>query len=134
MVGRATFVVGAALAAATAGCGTLDNIKRPAVAPPSNPNAPVCRVYGGVTGEFKVIASFPKESIATPLDYVIIPVLATIDLALTVVGDTVTLPYTIGVEVRRAVRPSSGTPPPPPEATNAPVPPPVTSNAAPAAK
>ncbi len=136
MAGRAAFVLGLVATAAVSGCGTLDNIKRPVTPPPANPDAPVCRVYGGVIGEVHVMSQFKKESIASPLDYVIIPLLGTIDLVLTAGGDTVTLPYTIYAEVRRLIRrsepapaPPGGPAPPPPEAvpppSSEPLPPPA---------
>ncbi|QJW99093.1 hypothetical protein [Frigoriglobus tundricola] len=148
MAGRAAYVLGLVATAAVSGCGTLDNIKRPITPPPANPNAPVCRVYGGVIGEVQVMSEFKKESISSPLDYVVIPLLGTIDLALTVGGDTVTLPYTIYAEVRRLMRrsepapaPTGGpdpVPDPVPPPTSEPLPPPanppVTSNLTPRAK
>ena len=127
MAGRVAFVLGLVATTALSGCGTLDNVKRPITPPPANPDAPVCRVYGGVIGEVQVMSQFKKESIETPLDYVIIPLLGTIDLALTLGGDTVTLPYTIYAEVRRLIRRSETAPAPTggPAPSSEPVPPPA---------
>lgn len=93
------------LAALGGGCGTLDNVKRPCVAPPHNPDAPVCRIYGGVRSDWDIIWDYPLSQAPTPVDYVAIPVLAAGDLFFAFVGDTLTLPYTAYEEVRRAFFP-----------------------------
>ena len=84
------------------GCGTIDNLRRPAVAPANAPSAPVCRVYGGVRGDWAVISDYPWESVETYLDYVTVPLLAAGDLVFDVIGDTLTLPYTAVEVYRRA--------------------------------
>jgi hypothetical protein len=95
------------LAAVGGGCGTLDNVKRPTVAPPHKPDAPVCRVYGGVRSDWDIIWDYPLSRAPSPVDYVAIPVLAAGDLFFAFVGDTLTLPYTAYEEVRRAFFPPS---------------------------
>jgi uncharacterized protein YceK len=97
-----------AVALLCAGCGTMDNVKRPAIAPPTNPDAKVCRAYGGVRGDWEVISEYPWGRAETPLDYVVVPLLAGGDLFFTALGDTLTLPYTLVEEGRRAfARPAS---------------------------
>ena len=94
----------------SAGCGTLDNVNRPAVAPPNNPNAKVCRIYGGVRSDVSTITTYPWSHTVSPVDYVTVPVLAVLALGFDVVFDTITLPYTAYEEVYRAVaRPESST-------------------------
>lgn len=91
-------------AALGAGCGTVHNCKSPTYPPPGNPDASVCRVYGGVRGDVAVMAELPWRHLPTYLDYVTIPVMCAVDLVCTGVGDTVTLPYTGWAELRRAFR------------------------------
>jgi hypothetical protein len=84
------------------GCGTMDNVKRPTFPPPQNSQAPVCRFYGGVRGDWTLATEYPWSRTPSYLDYVIIPVMMVINLGLDVAGDTVTLPYTLVAEGRRA--------------------------------
>ena len=93
------------VAALSGGCGTLDNVRRPCVAPPHNPDAKVCRLYGGVRGDWDIIWEYPLSQAPSPVDYVAIPVLAAGDLFFDLVADTLTLPYTAYEEVRRAYFP-----------------------------
>ncbi len=103
MAGRRTFAaLGLAATLLSGGCGTMDNVKRPTLPPPNKPDAKVCRIYGGLRGDFSVMTEFQQSSITSFLDYIVLPVLATTDLALDVVGDTITLPYTAVAEIRRA--------------------------------
>jgi hypothetical protein len=94
------------------GCGTLDNIKRPTFPPPKKPDAKVVRVYGGVRGDFVIMTQYDWNRTASYLDYAFIPLLAVLDLALDVAGDTITLPYTAVAELRRATRRPNATPDP----------------------
>lgn len=110
MTGRRTFVLGLAVAALSAGCGTTGNLKRPTYAPADAPTTPVCRVYGGVRTDFATMSEYQWNPVVTYLDYVVLPVLAAVDLTATFVGDTITLPYTLVAEARRAL---GGSPPPP---------------------
>jgi hypothetical protein len=97
-----------AIALLGGGCGTLQNVNCPAVAPADNPNAPVCRVYGGARGDWAIISEYPLSESPSYADYVVIPVMAAGHLVFDVIGDTVTLPYTAVEEVRRAFyRPSA---------------------------
>jgi hypothetical protein len=80
----------------------MDNVKRPTFPPPQNPDAPVVRVYGGVRGDWTLATEYPWSRTPSYLDYVIIPVMMVLDLGLDVAGDTVTLPYTLVAEGRRA--------------------------------
>jgi hypothetical protein len=121
------------------GCGTLNNIQRPAFPPPESPNAPVCRAYGGVRGDWATMSEYQWSRTASYLDYAIIPLLAAGDLFFTGVGDTFTLPYTLVEEGRRAFSsppastgsgPASATqstPQAPPAVTRAPSTPGITS-------
>jgi uncharacterized protein YceK len=100
------------------GCGTLENVKRPTFPPAKKPDAPVCRVYGGVRMDWATMTDYDWSHTASYLDYVLVPILAVIDLALDVGGDTVTLPYTVIAEARRATRrPGADEPPVDPAAT-----------------
>jgi hypothetical protein len=92
------------VAALCGGCGTLDNIKRPTFAPPNKPDAQVVRVYGGVHGDWAIMTHYDWSRTASYLDYAFIPLMAGADLVFDVVGDTVTLPYTLVAEARRATR------------------------------
>jgi uncharacterized protein YceK len=94
----------------SAGCGTLDNVNRPAVAPPNNPDAKVCRIYGGVRSDFSTMLDYPWSHTVSFVDYVTVPVLAVLALGFDVVFDTITLPYTAYEEIYRVVkRPESST-------------------------
>ena len=117
MTGRRTFVLGLAVAALSAGCGTMGNLKRPAVAPASAPDAPVCRIYGGVREDWAVMSQYQWNPVVSYLDYVVLPVLAAGGLTATFLGDTLTSPYTLAVEARRAL---GGSAPPDPPQTAAP--------------
>ena len=103
MAGRRTFVLGLMVAALSAGCGTMGNLKRPTYAPADAPTAPVCRVYGGVRTDFVTMSEYQWNPVVTYFDYVAIPVLAAVSLTATFVGDTITLPYTLVTEARRAL-------------------------------
>ena len=107
MTGRSTLVLGLMVAALSGGCGTMGNLKRPTYAPADAPSAPVCRVYGGVRTDFVTMSEYQWNPVVTYLDYVAIPVLAAGTLTATFVGDTLTLPYTLVAEARRAM----GSPP-----------------------
>lgn len=111
MTGRSALAAAVALAGLGGGCGTVDNIRRPVLPPPNNPNAQVCRVYGGVRGDWAVMAEYPWGNAPTFLDYIVVPAMAVADLALTGVGDTVTLPYTAAAEARRALDHSAASSP-----------------------
>jgi hypothetical protein len=90
-------------AALSGGCGTMINVKNPTVAPPHKPDAQVCTIYGGVIGDCKAFMEFPWKK-KEYLDYVMIPILATITISLDVVADTITLPYTTYETIRRMYR------------------------------
>ena len=107
MAGRRPLVLGLMVAALSGGCGTMGNLKRPTYAPADAPTTPVCRVYGGVRTDFVTMSEYQWNPVVTYLDYVAIPVLAAGSLAATFVGDTLTLPYTLVAEARRAL----GSPP-----------------------
>lgn len=99
------------LSASGAGCGTVDNVRRPVLRPaPNTPDDKLCRVYGGLRGHWDAITDYPWRNPPTWLDYVVIPAMAIVDLGLTAVGDTFTLPYTVGAEVWRALHPEGKAP------------------------
>lgn len=135
MCGRKMFVGAALLAALASGCGTIDNVRRPVYPLPNSTNVQVCRVYGGVRGDFSVMTEYPWRTTPSIIDYVVLPLMAVFDLALSTAGDTVTLPYTGGVEVWRWFRPDP--PPrqvliePPPKPATVPVPVPLPDGADP---
>ena len=107
MAGRRTLVLGLAVAAMSAGCGTVGNLQRPTYAPAGAPDAAVCRVYGGVRSDWSTMSEYQWNPVVMHLDYVVLPVLAAGSLTATFVGDTLTLPYTLVAEARRAM----GSPP-----------------------
>lgn len=109
MTGRRALMLAAALAALAAGCGTFDNVRRPLYPAPNGTDEQVCRVYGGVRGTWSTVTEYPWRDTPSYLDYVVIPLMAALDLGLSGAADTLTLPYTVGVEVWRTVNP---TPPP----------------------
>ena len=94
-------------AAQSGGCGTIYNIKQPAVAPPDRPGADLCRVYGGVRGDWDNFWHYPWNPATPHVDYVCIPLLAACNLFLDGVGDTITLPCTAVKAMRRALAHSS---------------------------
>jgi hypothetical protein len=110
MAHRTTLALVVSLALACAGCGTLENVKRPCFPPPDAPTASLCKVYGGVRGDWDIIMDYPWERTDSFLDYVTVPPLAAFDLFFALVGDTITLPYTGYEEVRRAYYGPSGPP------------------------
>ena len=113
MSGRGV-VVALGLAVLGCGCGTVHNVRRPTLPPAESPGAEVCRVYGGVRGDWDAATDYPWRTTPTWVDYVVLPALATVELGLTALGDTVTLPYTVVAEVRRALAGPGATQPPVP--------------------
>ena len=101
LFGRRSLVAATVLAALSSGCGTVDNIRRPVMPAPNSTNAQVCRVYGGVRGHWDAITDYSWHETPCVLDYALLPVMAAVDLGLSAVGDTFTLPYTVGAEVWR---------------------------------
>jgi uncharacterized protein YceK len=108
---RSTLAVALA-SALLGGCGTIHNLKQPGVPPPDAPNAQVCRVYGGVRGDWPVIWDYPLSETKEYVDYVFIPLLAGIDITFSAFADTLTLPYTAVEELRRAFSRPAGEPAP----------------------
>ncbi|MBP3955539.1 YceK/YidQ family lipoprotein [Gemmata sp. G18] len=102
MIGRKSLAVGLVASALGGGCGTVDNLRQPTVAPVRNPDATVCRVYGGVRGDWAAMSAYPWDRVTCTADYLLVPMMG-IDLFFTFVGDTFTLPYTIGTEAWRLV-------------------------------
>ncbi len=102
-----TSLVLAFTAALSSGCGTFYNLTQPGIAPPEAPTAKVCRVYGGVRGDWPLIWDYPLSQTKDYADYVFIPLWATVDIVLSAFGDTLTLPYTAAEEVRRMLAPSA---------------------------
>ncbi|MBN9122180.1 MAG: hypothetical protein J0I06_24080 [Planctomycetes bacterium] len=101
---RTLLVLVLAATALSGGCGTIANVNRPVVAPPNNPDAPVCRIYGGVRSDWDAFWHYPWSNTTPYVDYVAIPLLAVVNLALDGAGDTITLPYTAVESMRRALR------------------------------
>ncbi len=118
---RAVFVL---VAVALIGCGTIANV--------SGGRWRTSKIYGGVLRDVKStedwIADYsaePKTSIMRDVGVGVGVGLIAIDLPLSVVGDTLTLPITIPVALNRPRQPNL---PPPPPVVN-----PVSSAKAPAA-
>ena len=121
-----TIALGVAVAFTNTGCGTVNNLTRP-IEPsekretrdPSEwrvwdpecgdtPGMPVRQVYGGVRGELALLKDLreggPAGADPTYAFLNIIPFSMTVvDLPLTAVGDTLTLPYTIPADVVRSL-------------------------------
>ncbi len=102
MVGRKSLAAALLASAIGGGCGTVDNLRQPTVAPTSNPDAPICRVYGGVRGDWAAMSTYPWDKVTCTADYLLVPIMG-FDLIFTFVGDTFTLPYTAGTEIWRLV-------------------------------
>ena len=94
-------VLGAA--ALSGGCGTIHNVKLPAVPPEHNPNAELCQIYGGVRNDWNDFWHYPWNPGTPYCDYVFIPLLGACNLCLDGVGDTITLPCTAVKAMRRAI-------------------------------
>lgn len=90
----------ATLAFLSGGCGTVWNLRQTAarkVVPEEPPDAPMDRIYGGVRAdwsEFKRLKYDPESPYLGPGTF--LPPL--IDLPFSVIGDTLTLPYTLAWE------------------------------------
>jgi uncharacterized protein YceK len=88
----------ATLAISSGGCGTVRNLQQavgPKDVPEMPPDAPMKRVYGGVRSDWSELAGWQRDPEAPhPGTYLS----ALIDLPLSAVGDTLTLPYTLAWE------------------------------------
>lgn len=104
MYQRSALVIVFAVALLSSGCGTMTNLKQPVLPPAGNPDAQVCRIYGGLRSDFSSVIHYPWAKTPEYIDYVILPVMVTVDLGFTLVGDTLTLPYPIYAETRRGIQ------------------------------
>lgn len=93
-----------------AGCGTIGNLNRPAIAPADNPTAPVCKIYGGLRNDVTTMLDYPWSGTTFYLDYVLVPVLAVADLVLDAFGDTFTLPIAAVKATYRAIEGPNASP------------------------
>lgn len=73
------------------GCGTLSNV---------TDQAPAVRAYGGVQRDWEVLKMAREDD--TGIMWAFVPSLV-VDLPLSVVGDTLTLPYTASTHFRRTL-------------------------------
>ena len=100
MVGRTKSVFGllSVFAVLSSGCGTLHNLPRPGPAPMLGPGDPGSRTYGGVRADWDMITGkhFDDEY-RLVLRKFTAPIFA-LDLPLTLIGDTLTLPYTLAYD------------------------------------
>jgi uncharacterized protein YceK len=99
MAGRTLSVVGLSVFAVLGGgCGTLNNLPRPEPVTFLGPGSPGSRTYGGVRAEWDAITG-PHYDPKYPLilSMCLVPMVA-LDLPLTLVGDTITLPYTLAYD------------------------------------
>ena len=77
-----------------AGCGTMENFARPEDGGPRP-----MEVYGGVTRSAENVKGlFSGEPIAAAISLFLVP-----DIALSAIGDTITLPVTVPIAITRAV-------------------------------
>gem|GEM_PF-4261622 len=104
MYQRSFPVIGLVAALLSSGCGTMTNLKQPVLPPAGNPDAQVCRIYGGLRSDFSSVVHYPWAKTPSYIDYVVLPLMATVDLCFTLAGDTLTLPYPIYAETRRGIR------------------------------
>jgi len=97
-------VVGMAFAAMPiVGCGTVNNLTRPnQLSQEYAPTEPVRQVYGGVRAEWSELNRWGYEPEAVPFA-LIFKAATCIDLPFTVIGDTLTLPFTIAADVQRGI-------------------------------
>lgn len=117
MTGRTLAGLGFVLALVASGCGTASNLNPPTQS--SGEERPrQTRVYGGVRQSWADLKGLDFSDVACINLYFLPFYLA--DLPLSLIGDTLTLPYTVGVEVHRAItgyyfpkdRPSAAPPAP----------------------
>lgn len=87
-------------AAGLSGCGTVCNLAEGVVTPDYEP-----KIYGGVQRDIKALATAmdgPTQTTSIPAGiYLLIVGLAVADPVLSLAGDTVTLPLTIYLQVRK---------------------------------
>lgn len=88
----------AILANGMIGCGTVENLR--------NANASsggsVPRIYGGVGAELPILTQ-PRPETSDAFMHAVLISLVCCDFPFTVIGDTLTLPYTVVTEVRRSL-------------------------------
>ena len=88
-------------AAISCGCGTLNNLPPPGPAPLLDPGDPGSRTYGGVRAElecFRVSKCDPEDTHPKKeISKLFLPAVI-VDLPFTLIGDTITLPYTLAYD------------------------------------
>jgi uncharacterized protein YceK len=91
---RTAWIAGLVAAAALSGCGTFNNLTR------SEEGVPLA--YGGVRGEWSDLTGMRWDHEYAFVNLIWLPMLA-VDLPLTTVGDTITLPYVLARQVYRSI-------------------------------
>ena len=92
---RTALVLGfVSIALLCGGCGTVENL-REATPPKYNTGESWKTVYGGVQKDYSYISECRDVDFKNPHD----PWLVILDLPFTLIGDTITLPYTVAYEL-----------------------------------
>ena len=120
---RSAFGLAGALACALGGCGTANNLLMPEKLEKGQPPGPVpAHVYGGVALDARVgsawltapfLGQLPAEvspverAVDTTCKVAIATYLLSVDLPLSAVADTVTLPLTLAVTLRKHSEPGA---------------------------
>jgi uncharacterized protein YceK len=92
---RTAVIVVLAAPALLSGCGTLANIQSTESIKPPGGHGEVSRIYGGVQTDCTAIRASAKEVANGEQDSVARLFIWTFDLPLSLIGDTLTLPYTL---------------------------------------
>jgi uncharacterized protein YceK len=97
-------MVSVIVASVATGCGTVHNLVHPTeLAQEVTPGEPVRQIYGGVNAEWTSLKKWDYEPEAVPFA-LLFKAATCIDLPFTLIGDTLTLPYTIPADVRRSIK------------------------------
>jgi uncharacterized protein YceK len=105
-------LTGAALVVIATGCGTMVNMTDPMFSAPSNePSRAEKQIYGGVVNDVDVIggAVYWKSDYA-PTARPFAVVVGLIDLPLSLVADTITLPWTVAHQIEKSQTASESRP------------------------
>lgn len=115
MIRYTTLLIATAAVTFATGCGTVSNIAQPCHASvlmdpntpggPADPSPeitlpPAWLTYGGVRLDYDIVCSLAREPVS--LRSLFIP-LAALDLPLSLVGDTLTLPFTVDASTTRSI-------------------------------
>lgn len=100
MIARTLLVSLATLAITASGCGTISNLKQ---VEKDDPDRSGARIYGGVREELRFVTEAAFD--AHPFGFPGVGVMfCGVDFPLTLIGDTITLPYTFWMQLDRSIR------------------------------